>query len=99
MSKIKTYMLDTYGVNHKYSKTDKEFLAEKFNVSERSVTTYISQVRKENGYKVNDKTELLNRIGALRNTIPPTKWRIIAEMLNMTEDNVKKIYQRGTKEQ
>lgn len=99
MSKIKTYMLDTYGVNHKYSKTDKEFLAEKFNVSERSVTTYISQVRKENGYKVNDKTELLNRIGALRNTIPPTKWRIIAEMLNMTEDNVKKIYKRGTKEQ
>lgn len=99
MNQIKTYMLDTYGPNHKYSKAERILLTEKFEVAEKTISTYASQIRKEHGTLKDEKARLLHEIQTLRNTYPPVKWARIAEMLNMTEDNVKKIYQRGTKEQ
>lgn len=92
MSKVKAYMLETYGANHHYSKADKEFLAQKFEVTTRSITTYISQIRKDNGYKNDEKTQMLNEIRALREA--KTKWSRIAEMLGKKESALKLMYKR-----
>lgn len=99
MNQIKTYMLDTYGPNHKYSKAERILLTEKFGVAEKTISTYASQIRKEHGTLKDEKARLLHEIQTLRNTYPPVKWARIAEMLNMTEDNVRMMYKRGTKEQ
>ncbi|MWQ77574.1 hypothetical protein GHJ37_11435 [Glaesserella parasuis] len=99
MNQIKTYMLDTYGPNHKYSKAERILLTEKFEVAEKTISTYASQIRKEHGTLKDEKARLLHEIQTLRNTYPPVKWARIAEMLNMTEDNVRMMYKRGTKEQ
>ncbi len=99
MSEIKDYMLKTYGANHRYSKAERILLTEKFKVSEKTISTYASQIRKEHGTLKDEKARLLHEIKTLRNSYPPVKWARIAEMLNMTEDNVRMMYKRGTKEQ
>lgn len=100
MSQIKNYMLNTYGANYKYKKDERIKLSEKFGISEKTVTTYASQIRKEHGTLQDEKNQLLQEIQALRSAIPPVKWNRIAEILDLSVDNVKKIYQRanvGTK--
>lgn len=98
MSKAKQYMTDKFGVHHIYSKQEKEMLAKHFDVSLKTITVYISQIRKENSYRpANKNQQLAIEITALRNTTPPTKWARIAELLNMTENNVKVILHRYQK--
>ncbi|OOF79939.1 hypothetical protein BKG96_00285 [Rodentibacter caecimuris] len=94
MNQIKTYMLERYGANHRYSKAEKEHLAQKFGVKPDTIKTYSTQIRKEHG-TMDEKAMLLQQIIALRSTTPPTKWARIAEMLGKTEDNVKKMYKRN----
>lgn len=95
MSEVKNYMMKKYGVNHRYSRAERKQLAELYGVAERTITVYASMIRKEFGTPDDEKTRLWKEIDALRNTIPPIKWARIAEMLNLSEDNVKKIYKRN----
>lgn len=97
MSKVINYMLETYGANHRYKKDDRVLLATKFNVSEKTITTYASKIRKEHGTLKDEKSKLLHEIEALRNSVPPVKWSRIAEMLNLTEDNARMMYKRAKK--
>lgn len=91
MSKVKNDMIDTYGIDHKYSKSEKEFLAKKYNISIKTLTVYISQIRKENGYNEN-KNQLINEIKALRKA--NTKWARIAEIFGKKESTLKLMYKR-----
>lgn len=92
MNKVKNYMLETYGSNHRYSKTDKESLAQNFDISVRTVEVYASQIKKEFGNKYDEKTQMLNEIRALREV--KTKWSRIAEMLGKKESALKLMYKR-----
>lgn len=94
MNKVKSYMVQTYGITHRYSKSEKEEIAQKFELLPRTIEVYAGQIRKEHPNLKPDKTETLHKIKALRNANPPVKWREIAKMLDMSEDSIKKMYQR-----
>lgn len=99
MSQVKSYMIDKYGPNHRYNRAEKADIASRFDVSEKSITVYASQIRKEHGTLKDERTKLLQEIHTLRNATPPFKWARIAEMLKITEDNAKVMYKRYIKSQ
>lgn len=98
MSKVKDFIMQEYGVEHRFSKEDKAYIARRFEVTKQTVETYLSQLRKEHRKK-DDRDQIVKEIEALRNANPPTKWKRIAELLGITENNAKQIYLRNCKTQ
>jgi hypothetical protein len=90
--------MQEYGIEHRFNKDDKAYIARRFEVTTQTVETYLSQLRKEHGKKDN-RNQIIKEIEALRNTIPPTKWKRIAELLGITENNAKQIHLRNCKAQ
>ncbi len=98
MSKVKDFIMQEYGIEYRFSKDDKAYIARRFEVTTQTVENYLSQLRKEHGKKDN-RDQIIKEIEALRNITPPTKWKRIAELLNEPEEKIKKIYQRYCKTQ
>ena len=90
--------MQEYGIEYRFSKDDKAYIARRFEVTTQTVENYLSQLRKEHGKKDN-RDQIIKEIEALRNITPPTKWKRIAELLNEPEEKIKKIYQRYCKTQ
>ena len=95
MSQVKDYMLKEFGANHKYKKAEYEQISKLFDISVKTLAVYACKIRKEHGTK-DERIQIINQIKELRDV--KTKWSRIAEMMNLSEDNVKKIYQRSRKE-
>lgn len=98
MNATKEFMIKEYGINHRYTAEDKAEIARRFEITVKTVEKYRTQIRKEHGAD-KAKSQRIREIEALRNTNPPTKWARIAEMMQLSEDNVKKIYKRGKREE
>ena len=91
--KAKEYIKTHYNVHEKFSKKQKEEIAKKLNLTDRTVTVYLAQLRKTVEKKEKTKVEIIVEYKEKK----LLSFSEIAKLLDMKEDAVKKAYQRANK--
>lgn len=91
--KAKEYIKTHYNVHEKFSKKQKEEIAQKLNLTDRTVTVYLAQLRKTTEKKEKTKVDIIVEYKEKK----LLSFSEIAKLLDMKEDAVKKAYQRANK--
>lgn len=91
--KAKEYIKTHYNVHEKFSKKQKEEIAQKLNLTDRTVTVYLAQLRKTVEKKEKTKVDIIVDYKE-KNLLSFSE---IAKLLNMSDSAVKKAYQRAKK--
>lgn len=91
--KAKEYIKTHYNVHEKFSKKQKEEIAKKLNLTDRTVTVYLAQLRKTVEKKEKTKVDIIVEYKDKK----LLSFSEIAKLLDMKEDAVKKAYQRANK--
>ncbi|EER46230.1 hypothetical protein AM305_02618 [Actinobacillus minor NM305] len=88
------FIKKNYDLKKSLSQDEKEQLLRRFEISERSLETYISRARKE--MRINS-TDLGEKIYKLRKSDANVTWEEIARMFERTIDSVKALEKRYKK--
>lgn len=91
--KAKEYIKTHYNVHEKFSKKQREEIAQKLNLTVKTVSVYLVQLRKTVEKKEKTKVDIIVEYRE-KNLLSFSE---IAKLLDMKEDAVKKAYQRANK--
>lgn len=91
--KAKQYITQHYNVHEKFSKKQREEIAKKLNLTIKTVSVYLTQLRKTTEKKEKTKVDAIIEYREKNLLSFPE----IAKLLNMSDSAVKKAYQRANK--
>ena len=91
--KAKEYITQHYNVHEKFSQKQREEIAQKLNLTVKTVSVYLAQLRKTTEKKEKTKVEIIVEYKDKK----LLSFSEIAKLLDMSDSAVKKAYQRAKK--